>query len=223
MNGKFASDVYYEDAATEFYDYAEEQGGPDITTQEWSLERFSIDRKKGLKNGSCTVRFLDAGKKVALFSTGEVGTWNLLPPNREGPPSETPVTPRFENTSYEDAVKAFNSCIEIEVPSKKKGDDSVLVYSFPLGTGNIQSMASVVKGEGKVKYFAGRKVSSGGLSLDGYGGLGASTVDDEGIEVGTASMRLKSGKPIVDSSWAKGRRWFWTRREQRGMKNPGYI
>lgn len=227
-DGKFGGGANEEEIDDTFYEMTEDKGGFDITKVEWKLEMTSVDSKKGPKGKSSTVRFL-GGKnptdgKVALFSTGEVGSWTFIQPNKEVSFEGTPVTPRLVNTSYDEALKASNINIEIEVPSTQKGDKSMIVYNFPIGAGNVQSMAAVVRGKGTVKYYPKRKATSDLLSLDGFGDdLYAEGAKDDGIDVGTASMRLKGGKPLVDKSWAKGRRWFWTRREQPGMKHPGYI
>lgn len=223
-----------------------QRGGMDITKIEWNLQRTVIDAKKGPRlDSTCTVRFLDGDAmtngKVALFSTGEVGRWTLTAPeelaaaaaaeyDEAGFPSgsnlATPVgSPQQKqliHTSYDEALRAYSACIEIEVPSNNQDDNSLIVYNFPVGAGKVQRLAAVIKTKGSVKYYPkGRASSSDLLSLGG--GFGGGESDASGIEVGKVSMHIKGGKPIVDPSWAKGRRWFWTRREQGGMKNPGYI
>jgi len=235
-----------------YLDMYAKRGGMDITKMEWNLQRTVIDPKKGPRlDSTCTVRFLDGdgitNGKVALFSTGEVGRWTLTAPEEltaagagysGGPPRGYPsssnlATPatgsqqqqQLTHTSYDEAVKAYNACIEIEVPSNnKKYDNSLIVYNFPVGSGKIQRLAAVIKAKGSVKYYPDGKTSSSDLlSLGGGLSGGGGGSDASGIEVGRVSMHIKGGKPIVDPSWAKGRRWFWTRREQGGMKHPGYI
>lgn len=198
--------------------------GLDVTKTEWEVKRTTVaDDKKGLKlDGTCRIRFITnkdnmAGGNLALFSTGEVGMWKVVKPDT------TTNSNSIDNTSYDDAVKASSSCIEIEVPSTKRGDRSMLVYNFPMGTGSIQPLAVLVKTKGSVKYYPnGRSSPILSRSYEEYGDDANSNADG-GMEVGIASMHLKGGKPLVDPSWAKGRRWFWTKREQAGMTNPGYI
>jgi len=155
---------------------------------------------------------------VALFSTGEVGMWKIVKP--EG--SQKSIT----TCSYDEAILASSNCIEIEVPSNKPGDRSTVVYNFPMGSGSVQALAVISKTKGTVKYYRNGKASPIlGYTSQEYsvGGSGTSGGDD-GIEVGSASMHLKAGKPLVDPAWAKGRRWFWTKKVQGGMTNdPGYI
>jgi len=249
-NAKVGGGFYMENMDDAFFKMGMGRG-LDVTKTEWKVERNILNNQaakehKDLK-GTCTIRFIDSkntgslSKNIALFSTGEVGEWKVVSPQKGKP---------FTSCSYEDAVKSTLSALEIEVKSSSKnkgnsksqggGDDtsnkSSIVYHFPITGGALQPVAVLAKTAGSVKYYPnGRSLSSGfeeyelSSTTTGAGSgptarSSATSSVDGGIDIASASMHVKAGKPLVDSQWAKGRRWFWTRREQGGMGNSvGYI
>lgn len=222
-DAKMGKSYWMEDLDEAYYDMGFGKG-LDVTKTEWQVERVVKNGNKAPKlDGMCNIRFLSSKStmssgNVALFSTGEVGIWKIVKPEVE----QKSIT----TCSYDEAIIASSNSIEIEVPSNKPGDRSTVVYNFPMGSGSVQALAVIAKTKGTVKYYANGKASPIlGYASEEYsvGGSGASS-GDGGIEVGSASMHLKAGKPLVDPAWAKGRRWFWTKKEQGGMSNnPGYI
>ena len=240
-DAKVGRSYWMEDLDDAYYDMGLGKG-LDVTKAEWQVERIVKNGSKHAKNpnlnGKCTVRFLTSksstmkgGGNVALFSTGEVGLWRVVQPNMAPPNSQQAQQRKsLASCSYDEAVKSSSPSIEIEVLSDKPGDRSTVVYNFPMGSGSIQPLSVLVKTKGSVKYYPNGKTSpvlgmaSEEYSVDSGNPGKTAGGGDGGIEVGSASMHIKGGKPLVDPAWAKGRRWFWTKREQSGMtNNPGYI
>lgn len=232
-DAKMGKSYWMEDVGEAYYDMGVGKG-LDVTKTEWQIERVSTIKSKGGKkkgvpkmDGKCTVRFLSSKDNMetgnlVLFSTGEIGEWSVKNPiniqqQQQGGGAS------LVNLSYDNAIRSTTPSIEIEVSSSDSlKDRSCVVYSFPIGAGSIQPLAVLAKSKGSVKYYPNGRSSP--LIGESYGvGSGQDYSDAGSIEVGTASMHLKGGKPLVDPAWAKGRRWFWTHREVKGMGKAGYI
>lgn len=175
-----------------------------------SLLIFPTNDAKGPapREGMCTLKFLSerggkAGSKICLFSTGEVGHWRLMKPR-----SRIPIL----NSSYEKALESSSRFVEIEVPSQNRGDRSLLLYRLFMGTGTVQALAAVSKGKGNILFYPKGRIGGGGEEDN-----------ESNVEIGTVKMQVKGGKPIVDPSWARGRRWFWSSREVKGIRHCGSI
>lgn len=219
---RFGTSYYLEDMDEAYYDMGASMG-QGITKVDWQMER-KLMPKKGTTtqqqqpnlNEKCSLKFLSSsnrrrrGSEVVLFSTGEVGYWKIKNPT---------VSSNVLTASYNKALASLSRSIEIEVPSSSSSDgdngnndDGVLVYTLTLGAGTVQPLAVLARGKGSVKYYPkGRSPSA----VD-QGDDSASAVD-----IGNCEMHVKSGRPIVDAQFSKGRRWWWTARERPGMKWAG--
>jgi len=211
-----------------YYDNAR-SSGLDLSKAEWTLERKVTNEMKkkypNLNGSHCTVRFLeDASKErnLALLSTGEVGEWRSFY-----------VRPKdVRKCSYDEAKQGFcGRNIELEVKSSQNPDDSsVTVYRFSVDNGILQQKAALFKTQSTMAYYPNGRSNpetemSGEEEYDMVEEGAKTNMEEYTTEnVGMASIHVKAGRPVIDKSWAKGKRWFWTKREQAGMRNnPGYI
>jgi len=207
---RFGTSYYLEDMDEAYYDMGASMG-QGITKVDWQMER-KLMPKKGASaqqpnlNEKCTLKFLSSsnrrrrGSEVVLFSTGEIGYWKIKNPT---------VSSNVLTTSYNKALSSLNRAIEIEVPSSDN-ENGVLVYTLTLGAGTVQPLAVLARGKGSVKYYPKGRSAPGD-----QGG------DDGAVDIGSCEMHVKSGRPIVDSQFGRGRRWWWTARERPGMKWAG--
>lgn len=106
--------------------------------------------------------------------------------------------------SYEDnASKLFPShfVLEVFLPKTRacKGGNPLVTYSIPFGPGTTSPKSKVPQANGVVTVFPNGRKRGGDLS--------------DGIEIGKTSLHLNAGAGLVDSTWAKGRRYFWKGRD----------
>lgn len=218
---RFGTSYYLEDMDEAYYDMGQsmDQG---ITKVDWQMERkLATKPSKKTKasagstgsalnlNEKCTLKFISSankrrrGSEVVLFSTGEVGYWKI----------KNPSAPPVLTASYNKALASLSRSIEIEVPSASDSgnDKGVLVYTLTLGAGTVQPLAVLARGKGSVKYYPRGRSFSSDESDDG----------DGGVDIGSCEMHVKSGRPVMDPQWSRGRRWWWTSKERPGMRTSG--
>ncbi len=103
--------------------------------------------------------------------------------------------------SYDENISTFHPShfvLEVFLPKSRacKGGNPLVTYSIPMGAGTTSPKSRVSQSNGVVSVFPnGRKRKEGETS--------------ECIEVGTTSLHLNSGSPLVDPGWARGRKYFW--------------
>lgn len=216
---RFGTSYYLEDMDEAYYDMGASMG-QGITKVDWQMDRKLMPKKRTTTqqqqqpnlNEKCSLKFLSSsnrrrrGSEVVLFSTGEVGYWKIKNPT---------VSSNVLTASYNKALASLSRSIEIEVPSSSPSDgnsnndndndEGVLVYTLTLGAGTVQPLAVLARGKGSVKYYP----------------KGRSDDSASAVDIGNCEMHVKSGRPIVDAQFSKGRRWWWTARERPGMKWAG--
>lgn len=112
--------------------------------------------------------------------------------------------------SYEDCIsRLYKERLELEVllprtreMKKKKLPPPSVVYSFPMGPGQMNDKGLVSRGRGSVFVFPdGRRKKRGSTALP------------EGVQVDTTTFNLHSGPSVIDHAWAKGKKVFWKGRK----------
>ena len=112
--------------------------------------------------------------------------------------------------SYEECIsRLYKDRLELEVMlprtremKKKKLPPPSVVYSFPMGQGQMSEKGSVSRGRGFVYVFP-----------DGRRKKKASTEIPQSVQVDTTTLNLHSGPSVIDHAWAKGKKVFWKGRK----------
>lgn len=136
---------------------------------------------------------------------------NRLTSSTQRQDSKTVLTKSYEESAVDTVPQQF--VLEVFLPKtktmkKKKGGNPLVVYSIPMGGGTTNPKSKVSQSCGKViVYPNGRKKSAADLE------------NDEGIEVGKAKIHLYSAPSLIDWTWAKGRKVFWTA----GQRSAGLV
>ena len=118
---------------------------------------------------------------------------------------------------YDSAAMSAFSRMEVEVTLPAKGGKRpVVVYTFPISEGNLDSGGSyVAAAPGTVKVYPdGRtRSSSSGDAFKAPGAAQQPEEDGGGIELGTASLHAAAGAGLVDPTWARGKKNWWKGRK----------
>mmetsp|Transcript_46412 Transcript_46412/g.68557 ORF Transcript_46412/g.68557 Transcript_46412/m.68557 type:complete len:271 (+) Transcript_46412:77-889(+) len=200
---------------------------------EWKMERSVGNhgtKNKGAKgemDGTTTLKFtqikdeLRPSKQIVLFSTGERGYWRVVKP-RDGVEKKKSRLPDSNGsaksgviTPYEDAIgnDPKSRTLEIEVMGNRQDTDGpVLLYTIPIGYGRVQPTAVINDVRGLVRLLPGSVTQSVGRFHEYV--ENTDLMNSEGQKVGFASLTLPRGPGVVDSSWARGRQWFYKGRSR---------
>uniref|UniRef100_A0A7S4KA78 Uncharacterized protein n=1 Tax=Odontella aurita TaxID=265563 RepID=A0A7S4KA78_9STRA len=176
--------------------------------------------KKSAGGGGGPAPYSGSGGGGPLRAVGSIGRLASLGRRvrtswTSGPPSR-PRNFRDEEllrTRYEEAQLHNYNRVEIEVtlPRVKseaaggKGGGALpsVVYTFPVGEGEVNPQGFVASGRGVVRVYPnGRKRGPARTA-------GEAAQDDGGVEVGRISMRSSAPPGLVDPAWAKGKKFFW--------------
>jgi hypothetical protein len=103
--------------------------------------------------------------------------------------------------SYDENTAHFHPnqfVLEVFLPKTRacKGGNPLITYSIPIGAGTTSPKARVTHSNGKITVYPNGRKRNGGES-------------SEAIEVGSTSLHLNAGAPLVDPAWARGRKYFW--------------
>lgn len=102
--------------------------------------------------------------------------------------------------SYDENMSHFHPAhfvLEVFLPKTRacKGGNPLVTYSIPMGAGTTSPKARVSQSNGKITVYPNGRKRKGG--------------DSDAIEVGSTGLHLRSGPPLIDPSWSKGRKYFW--------------